>query len=146
MTPDARSVLIDFAGRLGGVVLPDLKTPFVAGSAGLMSATLGMMAEEIDGAAARLVEENRAIRALFDQALALTPPAGLAGRLGPLAKTNDEDLRVSALQSSNNRLRAALIDLHAWAETQAAAKPLNKAIWAELSKSTERRRLSTAPF
>jgi hypothetical protein len=146
MTPDPRAVLIDFAGRLGVSVIPDLKTPFLVGSVSLMAAALGMMAEDFDNMAARLVDENRAIRGLFGQALALSPPAELASQLAPLAKTGDDDLRISSLQAANNLLRAALVDLHAWAETQTGAKALNDAIWAELSRSTERRRLSTAPF
>ena|ERR1700761_1668351 len=146
MTPDPSTVLGDFATRLAGSVIPDLKTPFLVGSVGLMSAILGMTAEAFDSAAARLVDENRAIRGLFADALTLFPPKALAGRLQPLAEGEDTDLRVSALQAANNALRAALIDLHAWAEIDAAAAPLDTAIWAELTRSTERRQFSTSTF
>jgi len=146
MTPASRALLADFAARLGGVITPDLKTPYLMGATGLMAALLGMMAEEMDGAAARLVEENRAIRALFSQALALSPPAELAGRMTPLASGADDDLHLSALEAANSPLRAVLIELHAWAESQPGATALNAAIWAELTKSTQRRKLSAAPF
>ena len=146
MKPDPQAILADFAARLGGVIMPDLKTPFLMGSTGLMAAVIGMIAEDLDSAAARRVEENRAIRALFNRALALNPPPVLAATLEPLAIGDDEDLRLSALVAANQRLRAALITLQTWAENQPGAEALNDAIWAELSASTDRRRLSGAPF
>ena len=76
--------------------------------------------------AAILVEENRALRALL-------------GETG-----EDADLRISALQAENNRLRAALIAAQAAAEA-AGDNARQDAIWAELMASTERRKLSTAP-
>jgi hypothetical protein len=146
MTPNAQSVLADFASRLGAQIMPDLRTPYLMSSAGLMAAVMGMMVEQSDGAAANLVEENRAIRALFARAGKLATPPELAARLEPLSLGGDDDLRLSALEAANRILRAALIDLHAWAEDEPDAEALNDAIWAELSKSTERRRLSSAPF
>jgi hypothetical protein len=80
------------------------------------------------------------------QALTLSPPSELAARLSGLVKGADEDLRISALQAGNNALRAALIELQTWVEGRADAAALNDAIWAELAKSTERRRFSTAGF
>jgi len=147
MTPNPMLVLGDFAGRLAQVLAPDLKSPYLQGSAGLMYATMGMMVEEWDRLAARLAEENAALRTLFAQASPLAP-GGLAARLDELAKATDADLRVSSLQLANNALRSALIDLQAWSEDQtgSAAMALNVAIWAELSTSTERRRLSATPF
>jgi hypothetical protein len=146
MNPNTQAVLADFAGRLGAQIMPQLSTPFLMSSAGLMAAVMGMAVEQLDGAAANLVEENRAIRALFAQASKLAPPAALATRLEPLSLGGDDDLRLSALEVTNRTLRAALIDLHAWAENQPGAEALNAAIWRELSKSTERRRQSSAPF
>jgi hypothetical protein len=146
MTPDPQSVLADFAERLGAEILPDLRTPYLMGSAGLMAAAMGMMIEKLDGAAASLVEENRVLRGLFAQAVTLAAPADLAARLEPLSLGGDDDLRLSALRAANRTLRAALIALHAWTENQPGAEALNDAIWAELSASTERRRQSSAPF
>jgi len=147
MTPNPMLVLGDFAGRLMQVLAPDLRSPYLAGSTALMTATMGMMVEEWDRMADRLAAENTALRALFAQAAPLAP-GGLATRLGDLAKASDADFKVSTLQAANNGLRAALIDLQAWAEDQTgpAAMALNTAIWAELSKSTERRRFSATPF
>jgi hypothetical protein len=147
MTPDTRLVIGDFAGRIMQVLAPDLKSPFLYGTASLMAATLGMMVEEWDRGADRLAEENTAIRALFVLAAPLAP-GGLSARLTDLSMTVDSDLKVSTLQAANNILRAALIDLQTWSEEQTgeAVTALNDAIWAELVQSTERRRFSATPF
>lgn len=147
MTPDTRLVVGDFAGRLMQVIAPNLNSQFLAGTASLMAASLGMMVEEWDRAADRLAEENTAIRTLFAQAAPLAP-GGLSARLRDLSMTADADLKVSTLQAANNVLRAALIELQAWSEDQtgSAVTALNDAIWAELVRSTERRRFSATPF
>jgi hypothetical protein len=148
MTPDTRSIITDLAGRMAMVFAPDLKSPYVAGSAGLTAAVLMMVAEEGDRTAHRLVEENRAIRAILTGAAAAEPPAELAARLRTLAAGADDDLRVSALQAANNALRAALADLHAHVENRAdeAAEALEAVIWSELVASTRRRAFSNMGF
>jgi hypothetical protein len=148
MTPTVQSFITDLAARLGMVFAPDLKSPYLAGSAGLTAAVLMMAAEEGDRTAHRLVEENRAIRGLFKDASGLAPAADLSERIGALAADEDADLHVSALQASNDALRRALIDLHAFVETDtsAAARALDAAIWAELTASTARRAFTAMRF
>jgi hypothetical protein len=148
MTPDTRSIITDLAGRMAMVFAPDLRSPYVAGSAGLTAAVLMMVAEEGDRTAHRLVEENRAIRAVLAGAGAAEPPADLAARIRTLAAGGDEDLHVSALQAANNALRSALTDLQAHVETRAdtPAKALETAIWSELVASTGRRAFSNMGF
>jgi len=109
---------------------------------------LAIIAQEWDNAAQRLVTENRAIRALFRQAETTGPgrrPGEGSARVG---RRDDEDLRISALDVANSGLRAALIRLHAIVEARSdpAAQTLNAAIWAELSASTERRKIAGSPF
>jgi hypothetical protein len=148
MTPNTRAIVADLAARMGGVYAPDLKSPYLAGSAGLTAAVLMMVAEEGDRSAHRLVEENRAIRAIFKGAAALAPPAPLAESLKGLAAGDDADLRVSALQAANDALRGALVDLHAFVEGEAgdAARAIEAAIWRELSASTGRRAFTSLRF
>jgi hypothetical protein len=147
MTPQITAVLFDFASRLGQSVAPELNNPYRVGEVSLMAAVLMMAAEDFDRAADRLAEENAAVRGLLRQGSTLAP-ASLAARLGDLAATADADLKVSTLQAANDAVRGALIELHAWVEGQngPAAEALNAAIWRELSRSTERRRSSMAPF
>jgi hypothetical protein len=97
-----------------------------ASAMGLSAALLTMAAEAWDGAAAHLIDENRA----------------LAGLLADSAA--EDDFRLSALQAENRRLRAKLILDHIAAET-AADSARQEAIWAELVASTERRKISSAP-
>ena len=148
MTPDTRSIITDLAGRMAMVFAPDLKSPYVAGSAGLTAAVLMMVAEEGDRTAHRLVEENRAIRAILAQAGAAEPPSDLAGRLLTLAAGVDADLRISALQAGNNALRSALTELQAHIESHAdpSTEALETAIWSELVASTRRRAFSNMGF
>ena len=148
MTPNTRAILIDLAQRMGGVYAPDLKSSYLAGSAGLTAAVLMMAAEEGDRTAHRLAEENRAIRTILKEAASLPPPADLAERLSNLAGGEDSDLRISALQAVNDALRDALIDLHAFVETEAGEKAaaFNTTIWSELSASTRRRAFASQSF
>lgn len=97
--------------------------------------------ENWDECAHLLVEENRALRALFVRIAPVIGEEALAARIGDLQQGQDENLRISALMATNEVLRAALIDAHAAIEaTQGdAARAAEDAIWAELRQSTERR-------
>jgi hypothetical protein len=123
MTPDVPSVLAELAQVALRFADPAAPPAERTANLGLAAALLHVAAEVWDGAAARLVEENRALRALLE----------LEGV--------DEDLRISALTAENDRLRALLIAAHEAAE-QAGDAARQEAIWAELRASTERRKLS----
>ncbi len=148
MKPDPQAVLGYLTETLLTQIAPKAQPPYLAGTIGMIGTALAVLTEEWDRAASRFVEENRAIRALFRKAETLSLEAGLAGELRALAGGDDEDLRISALDAGNSVLRAALIRLQAAIETRddAPARGLNDAIWAELSTSTERRKLSGSPF
>ena len=138
MIPAVPAVLAEIAGIAVRNTMPDVHPADRASSLGLSAALLGMAAEVWDGMAARLVEENRAIRPL----LARAGEVGLD--FAALAAGSDGDLRISALKAANDALRAALIELHAAAEARGAGD-LEAAIWAELVASTERRKLAASP-
>ena len=126
MTPSVPAVLAELAGLLMRNAMPGVPEPERASALNLSAMLLLIAAEVWDGTAAMLVEENRALRAL-------------------LGETGDDlDLRVSALQAENDRLRALLIAAHGAAEDGADAAR-EAAIWAELVRSTGRRRLTTSP-
>ena len=138
MTPAVPAVLAEIAGLAVRNAMPDVHPADRASSLGLSAALLAMAAEVWDGAAARLVEENRAVRAL----LARAGEVGLD--FAELASGDDADLRISSLQAGNDALRAALIELHAGAEAKGATG-LEADIWAELVASTERRKMAASP-
>ena len=125
MTPNVPSVLAELAAVALRSAAPDLPPAERASNLGLTAMLLQLAAEVWDGAAARLVEENRELRALL----------GVEGA--------DEDLRISALKAGNDGLRAKLIAAQVEAE-QAGDVARQEAIWAELVASTERRKISTS--
>jgi hypothetical protein len=127
---------------------PAIAVDYLQRGAGIAAIMLQMAAEEWDRAAARRAEENAALRVLFGDAAKDVADVGLAGRLREAAAGADGDLRVSALERSNQALRALLVELHAHVETLRSpeARRLEAAIWAELRRSTERRALPLAPF
>ncbi len=137
MTPSVPAVLAEIAGLAIRNTMPDVHPADRASSLGLSALLLSMAAEVWDGTAARLVEENRAVRAL----LARAGEVGLD--FAELVVGDDADLRISSLQAGNDALRAALITLHAAAEAKGAA--LEADIWAELIASTERRKMAASP-
>jgi hypothetical protein len=107
---------------------------------------LMILGDQLDAAAENLCEENAALRELFESA-ARGVGGELGERLSQAAAGSDESLRISTLQAGNAALRALLIELHAWVEEAPETPPgLEDAIWAELLRSTERRRVALAPF
>ena len=127
MTPPTPDVLRELAALLLRNAAPGVPDGERANALGLTSTLLNIAAETWDAAAHNLVEENRAIRALLSET------------------GNDPALHLSVLQAENNRLRSALIGLHARAEAE-GDEPLQARIWAELIAGAERRSLSTAPI
>jgi hypothetical protein len=125
MNPPVPAVLAELAGLAMRYAAPDAPPAERASNLSLAAMLLTLAAEVWDGAAANLVEENRAIRTLL-------------GEPG-----DDADLRVSALKAGNDRLRVALIAAQAEAEAAGDAASQD-AIWAELRASTERRKLSVS--
>jgi hypothetical protein len=123
MTPTVPAVLAELAAILMRNAMPGVPDAERASNLGLSAMLLSVASEVWDSAAANLVDENRALRVLL----------GEAG--------DDADLRLSALRTENDRLRAKLIDAQIAAEA-AGDTVRQDAIWAELRASTERRRLS----
>lgn len=123
MTPVVPAVLLELSALLMRNAAPDVPDAERGPALSLSAVLLTVAAEVWDGAAARLVAENRAIRDLL----------GISGA--------DDDLRISALKAENDHLRARLIEAQATAEA-ARDDALQSRIWAELRASTERRKLS----
>lgn len=141
MKPSIPAAASDFAARLRSEIVPEL-AGFRANNVAMGSAMIDMIADEFDRAAARLFEENEAVRTLLQRGAVLVD--GVAAPDAP-AKV---DLRVSALEAENAVLRSALIDLQSALETRnhGDARALDADIWAELAQSVERRRIASANF
>jgi hypothetical protein len=146
--PDPQRVLEQTAQQLATEIVAAVQPRYRQASVGMLAGLLIAVREEFDRAAARRVEENSALRALFAQALEVVADPELAARLRDAAASRDESLLVPALEASNQRLRSLLIALHAHVETLATpgARAVDAAIWRELALSTARRKLSLGAF
>lgn len=123
MTPQVPLVLTELAGLALRSAAPDVPEGERQTALALSAMLLSVAAEVWDGAAENLVTENRALAALLGD------------------RSAETSLRLSALRAENSRLRARLITAHSAAEEAGDAARL-AAIWAELTASTERRKLS----
>ena len=148
MRPRVEIVFQTMAMDLIERVIPAIGPTYHQGTVGMVATLLAIVSEEWDRAASRRIEENNRLRELFRQAAPAVNDPALRSRIFQLAKTADQDFHISALETNNCALRAALIALHAHVETQtsAEARKVEAAIWNELAKSTERRRLMSAQF
>jgi hypothetical protein len=146
--PDPQRVLEQTAQELGLRAADPALPRYQAAGFGMLAGLLGAVREEFDRAAARRVEENAALRALFARGADVASDATLAARLRAAATSRDDSLFVPDLDASNQQLRALLIALHAHVETLAtpAARELEAAIWRELAAGTARRKLSLGAF
>jgi hypothetical protein len=146
--PDPQHVLEQTAQWLATDIVAAVQPRYRQAGVGILAGLLGAVREEFDRAAARRVEENAALRALFARAAEIVADAALAAQLRAAAASRDDSLLVPALDASNQTLRTLLIALHAHVETLAtpAARELDAAIWRELAASTERRKLSLGAF
>lgn len=147
MTPNASQVLVDLAARVAANAAPDVHPAARAGELSLSALLLGLLAQMWDGAAERLTQENRALRALLSEGAGLWGETAQGRWLGELARGVDADLKISTLEAANAELKVGLIALHAEVErrTDPAARALEAKIWSELAAGAERRKLAGSP-
>jgi hypothetical protein len=145
--PEPAHALERLMQALLGDVMPNVQPSYRQASVMVHAMMVSAIREELDRAAARRVEENAALRALFAEAAPAVADAALRERLAAAARSTDASLLVPALEASNRTLRALLIELHAHVDDLPgdAARRLEDAIWRELAASTERRKLSLGP-
>ncbi len=147
MKPEPARFLEVAAAHLMTKTAPAITSSYEQASAALLSGLLMALNQEFERAAARRVEENRALRVLFSDAAPLAQDGALRERLERAACGAEMSFAVSDLERANAELRALLIDLHAHVEQvdSPQARRVEAAIWRELVRSTERRRLDMGP-
>src|SRR5262245_24861836 len=138
MVPSVAQVLNGIARAMLMDLLPQTTHAYGGQTLQLGAALTMMCAQEFDRAAARLVEENRALAALFADA---APVGELQA-----ADADVSSLLISALQERNGALRALLVRLHEHVELidTPQARALEERIWKELAESVRRRQLDMA--
>ena len=146
MIPSVPLVLNGLARTMLMDLLPMTTHAYGAQTLQLSGALAMMCAQEFDRAAARLADENATLERLFADAAEVVRDGDLRRDLQAVAAAASPGLLVSALHERNRSLRELLISLHAQVETLQgeAARALEARIWAELTASTERRRLDMA--
>jgi hypothetical protein len=148
MKPEVDQVLRAAASQLLTELAPALPDAYARANVEVMAALLVAAAEEYDRAAHLRVEENRSLRKIFAQYGPSVPESRLRERLATAAAEADPSLRVSDLNSANDRLRGLLIEFHALVENidEEWARRANRAVWAELAASASRHALSVYPL
>ncbi len=145
MRPKVDQILNAFSMNLATRYLPALEKENDRTDMGLMVFILGAVAEEYERGAQRCIEENKALRQLFREALDVVADVDLKKRLTEAAETTEADFHMSALDKSNCALRALLIALQAHVESleTGEARVINEKIWKELDNYAGRREFKT---
>jgi hypothetical protein len=141
MRPTPDKVLAGVATALFMDITPDVRTPFGQSAAGMAGTLTLVLAQEVDRLVDRLHSEATAIAALLMDARELLLPPDQDVVDAAMQALPPPDLKVSTMQAANDRLRAALITVHAAVEAldSAEARAMNARIWEELKESTRRR-------
>jgi hypothetical protein len=146
MIPDIGTVLGGITRTLMMDLAPEVTSPYGSLTIQLSAGLLSMIAQESDRAAARLSDENRALRELFASAAAVVTDIQLDQDLAAAVQAPGSSLLVSDLRQENRALRALLVRLHAHVEglDGPTARALEAQVWQELIVSTQRRQLDLA--
>ena len=145
MRPNGEELLRGLQGTLMTYVLPEVHSEHARLEVMLAVAMLGVLADEWDGAAQRLAENNDALRSLAASAAGAldSHDAGdLVRQLRALAEERDVSLRISDLTETNDRLKDALVRAWALARRNGVALDLAVDIVERLRAQTEARALS----
>ena len=118
-------------------IAPGLEDPFGREAARLAGSLIAIAGRSGEDAVAIRVAENDRMRAIFGEAAAVASDAALRGKLEAAASSSDPGLRLGELDAETGRLRALLVELHAWLEEQdgAEARRLDRAIWLALREA-----------
>ncbi len=121
MTPNLPELLMGNLIAISTPPPPESAGEFAGGRIGVIGMISFMAAQEAEKGVAVRVAENRAIRALFADAVKEGWAPSLAS-LDALAKGEDDDLTLSGVDAANATLRRALIPLHAAIEDAPGAE------------------------
>jgi hypothetical protein len=127
---------------------PEAAGDFTAGKIGVIGMISLLAAQEMERGAAVRVTENRAMRTLFAEAAEGGWAQAQTERLKALARGEDDDLTITALDRGNAELRTALIALQSAVEDAAGAASLarQKRIARLLREAAQARRLDLPPM
>jgi hypothetical protein len=142
MIPHASQAVAFLAQRLLTHVLPEQRTNFGVADTALLALLFEMVAQDFDRAAHARLEDVREMRALFADARAAGLDGPLRPRIDAVLALDLSDVRIARLDEVHAQHAAALIDLHARAETLGGAEAarLDRLVWEHLERHAERHR------
>ena len=153
MTPTASELLIGNFMTLIEPPPPESAGEFMAGKIAVTGMISLLLAQEMEKGVSVRAAENRALRALFVEAAEGGWAPALTDGLKSLARGEDQDLTLSALDRANAALRTALIALQTAVEEasggagpSAAGRAREKRIARLLRESADARRLDLPPL
>ena len=138
MKPEIDQILNVSAMQLTTALAPQLPAGYAQGSVSLIAFMMMLSAQEYDRAADVRAAENADMRALFGELAPHVKDSALQTRMEAASNTDDESLRISALDAANHELRKLLIDAQTHIETLGAPEAEQK-IWNVLRSSADRR-------
>jgi hypothetical protein len=138
MKPEVDQILNTSAMQLIGGVAPQLSTSYAQSSASLLGFMMMLSAQEYDRAADIRAAENTDLRALFAEIADAVKDHALRTRLEAASNTEDQSLKISALDTANHELRKLLIEAQTHIETL-DARDIEKKIWSVLRAAADRR-------
>jgi len=136
--PQPAKSLADLAMKLATGIAPEAGSTYAMANTGMISMLLLAMAQDHDRAAANRMADIADMQGLFRLPAARHPATPGAAQRDAFCAGAPAGLRISELDAFHAQGLAALIELHAWAESNDPA--LSVAIWDFLKAHTERNR------
>jgi len=148
MRPTLVDVLSALSARVFGEMLPALPAGYRQSDAMLVALLLAAAAEEHERAAEVRMADIAGARRVLSAALPHLGPGPLRDTVAAVVDLEPRSLRISDLDACDDKLSAALIELHAAVEERedSWAQKIEHELWEALRASTERRVLTTNPF
>jgi hypothetical protein len=146
MKPEVDQILEISAGQLMAGVVPLLPDSYSQGSTALLSFLMLFSAQEYERGAEIRATDNAEMRAAFGALAPIVGDADLKKKLEDAATSTVSSLLISKLNQSNAHLRALLIELHIYLESQDGddVRAGEKRIW-DVLKASAARRLVKSP-
>jgi len=139
--PQADQILRTIAATLITRYLPGIENEQEKIELGMSAILMMAVAEELDRAAHRRIEENHALRRIFAASLSVIEDDDVKRRVEEASEKAEENYHISVLDKVNGELQEVLIELHTHMEALEGegARKIREAIWTELENWTKRR-------
>jgi len=148
MRPTLVDVLGALSARIFGEMMPALPPGYLQSDAMLTALLLAAAAEEHERAAEVRAADIAGTRKVLRAALPHLAVGSLRDTVAAVVDLEPRSLKISDLDACDDKLSAALIELHAAVEEREDpwAREIEREIWEALRASTARRALATNPF